>query len=112
MASKELNIGQLIKDKIDEQHWSYAEFARAICCSRSSLYNIFQNHDITIGRLNAISRVLGYDFFKALGDETQSTGACLMIPFSNGTPDLSDLPETLISMLKEALEGYCTKQIQ
>lgn len=58
-----LSIGRFIKQKVDERHISYAEFARLIHCGRTSIYHIFEARSIDVDRLLLISRVLDFDFF-------------------------------------------------
>lgn len=66
---KSVCLGQHIRRIVDGQHWNYSDFARAINCSRSSLYHIFNSDDISVKRLLQISRVLKYDFFSEIYDE-------------------------------------------
>lgn len=96
---KDLNIGLLIKKVVDEQHWSYAEFARAINCSRSSLYNIFNSRDISVLRLMRISEVLDYDFIEHI--YFRETPAFLYLPLCHSGIDVSALPLEIVSMLKQ-----------
>lgn len=59
---KEIFIGKLIQEKVIESGFSYAEFARRICCTRSNVYRIFESKSIDIERLLLISDVLHFDF--------------------------------------------------
>ena len=60
--SSKIFIGELIRKRVDELHIPYAEFARRINCSRTSLYNLFTKKSIDTELLITISEVLEYDF--------------------------------------------------
>jgi len=57
-------IGSLILERLTERGMTKSEFARRINCSRSAVYNIFNNKTIDIGLLLTISEVLDYDFIE------------------------------------------------
>ena len=57
-----INIGQLIKQRLDSSGMSYTHFAKLIHVSRPALYGILSGKTIDIDRLILISEVLGYDF--------------------------------------------------
>lgn len=109
--SARIDIGSLIKNEVDRQRWSYVDFARAINCSRSSLYNIFNSRDISLLRFLKICEVLNYDFLRHLApppvgaddDGLPSAHPALTLPIRNGRIDLSALPEPLLAMLRSAL---------
>lgn len=101
---KDVYIGSIIRQKIDEKHISYAEFARQINCTRTSLYRIFGSKSIDMERLIAISKALDYDFIREIYAADESgvpgdDGPYLMIPFRNGTPDLRHLPQQVRQVL-------------
>ena len=110
-------IGQFIKQKVNEQHISYAEFARLIHCGRTSLYHIFEAQNIDAERLILISRVLRFDFIAEYyhyhSSEFSSLPApepahsipesCLVLPFRNGRFDLSELPPEVLAALRRQL---------
>lgn len=60
----EINIGEIIRRKLDESDISYTEFAKRIHCERQSLYYLFKCKSIDIDRLMLISKVLNYDFIR------------------------------------------------
>ncbi len=95
---KDVYIGSIIRQKIDEKHISYAEFARQINCTRTTLYRIFESKSIDMERLITISKALNYDFIREIYavedcDVHTAAGPYLMIPFRNGAPDLCHLPQ-------------------
>ena len=100
-------IGQLIKQVVDKQQWSYTDFAKAINTSRSSVYNIFNSRDISLYRLLQISRVLNYDFIKdVVAGESGSNvdvGPYIALPIRDRRIDLSELPEEIIQIIKSEL---------
>lgn len=105
---KDIYIGKLIQQKIDEQHLTYSEFARMIHCSRTTLYSIFNSKSIDTERLMYISKVLDYDFIREIylkhSQETDTHPAPhIVLPIRNGKIDISDLPPELIKLLKDAL---------
>lgn len=55
-------IGEIIKNKVDESGMNYAEFARKLNCSRTTVYNIFKKKSLDIDMLMTISKILDYDF--------------------------------------------------
>lgn len=107
---KDVNIGQLIRAKVDELHIPYAEFARQINCARTSLYHIFNSKSIDLERLVVISEVLQFDFISEvyLKDLTRQSaesggGACLVLPFKNGRINWADVPPEMVEMLRREL---------
>lgn len=105
---KDIYIGKLIQQKVDERGISYAEFARQIHCARTSLYHIFESKTIDVERLLLISEVLGYDFFNEVYMRKPPSDAggnppCLILPFKNNGIDVSHLPKELLELLKQQL---------
>lgn len=103
----QLDIGQRIKTIVDQQHWNYSDFARAINCSRSSVYHIFNNQDISLGRLIQIGRILGHDFISEIAREssavTQASTTILVLPIRDRHLDLSQLPDEIIKFIKSEI---------
>jgi plasmid maintenance system antidote protein VapI len=62
--NNELNLGEIIKQKLEEQERSVAWLAKKIPIDRSNLYKILQQSYIPHNVLWRISKVLDYDFFK------------------------------------------------
>lgn len=99
-------IGEIIRRKLDEQHWNYADFARRVHMSRSSLYDLFASKDISVERLLLISRVLQYDFISNvyLGARPLDAGRpFLALPLRRDGVDLSDVPEHVLRHLRASL---------
>lgn len=102
---KDIFIGDIIKQKVDELKMKHSDFAKRIHCSHSSLYALFNSKDISIEKLLLISQVLNYDFIgEVYHKETKNqdkTSIC--IPISQGDIDISDLPPEVLAWLKKQL---------
>lgn len=59
---KNIFIGPLIRQKVDERGMTYAEFANRINMSRTNVYRVFESKSLDVERLMVISSVLDYDF--------------------------------------------------
>ncbi len=107
---KEIYIGKLIQQKVNERCMSYAEFARQIHCARTSLYHIFNSKNIDVERLLLISDVLKYDFIEEVYLKSiryVNEGKNLpqiILPIENQVIDFSHLPEELIELIKRQLQ--------
>lgn len=108
---KDIYIGKLIQQKVDERHISYAEFARQIHCARTSLYHIFNSKNIDVERLLHISEVLQFDFISEVyrkGEAGAKTGPlsgpCLVLPIVENRFDLNHLPPELRELLRQQLQ--------
>lgn len=104
---KDVYIGKIIQEKVDERGISYAEFARQINCARTSLYHIFNSKNIDVERLLLISEILQYDFIgevyhKKYGFQ-EFASPCIVLPFNEQGIDISGLPQELIDLLKRNL---------
>ena len=104
---KDIYIGKLIQQKVDERGISYAEFARQIHCARTSLYHIFNSKNIDVERLLLISEVLQYDFINEVYlrklKQAQAPSPYIVIPFKDKDIDTSDIPPALLELLKKQL---------
>jgi len=106
---KDIYIGKIIQDKVDEKGIRYSDFAKQINCARTTLYHIFSSKSIDIERLVLISEVLEFDFIANIYTKEYSLcmhdgHAYIHIPFKNGDFDLTQIPETLIRALKKSIE--------
>ena len=109
---KDIYIGKIIQQKVDERGLSYAEFARKINCARTSLYHIFNSKNIDIERLLLISEILQYDFIEEIylkrKRQQSLLSPCIVLPFNaegievEGDTIYTD--EQIIDQLKEILE--------
>ena len=59
-----VEIGSVIKDRLQASKHSVVWFAEQLECSRTNVYKIFGKKSIGTEELFRISEVLGYDFFK------------------------------------------------
>ena len=59
----EKNIGQIIKDILDQRNMTVIEFADKIGMTRNNAYNIFERQSIDTDLLKKIGQLLEYDFF-------------------------------------------------
>ena len=59
-----IHIGNIIKEKFDEQGLSVSWFAKELCCDRTNIYSIFKRESIDTALLVKISLILKHDFFK------------------------------------------------
>ncbi len=104
---KNVFIGRLIQQKVDEKGLSYTEFARRINCARTSLYHLFNSKSIDVERLILVSEVLEYNFlaevYLGMGNDVNDI-PFIQLPLKNGDIDLSHLPKDLIKILKERID--------
>lgn len=109
MASKykDVYIGKIIRQKVDERGMSYAEFARQIHCARTSLYHIFDSKNIDIERLLLISEVLKFDFINEIyrykGETGLPTTPYLILPIKEKVVDISQLPDEVLEQIRQQL---------
>ena len=64
-----MHIGNLIKEKLQEDGHSVTWFANQICCTRTHVYKIFEKANIDTELLERISKVLKYNFFKDISND-------------------------------------------
>ena len=70
--NKNIYIGPIIKQKLEESPYSVARFAREIGRSRKSAYNLFKAKSIDTDLLCHISKLLKYNFFNLYTNITKS----------------------------------------
>lgn len=74
---KDVHLGAEIKRVMKEKNVSVADFAKAICCHRKNVYDIFSRKTLDIDRVIMISEILDYDFigelYREVIDETEFT---------------------------------------
>lgn len=61
---KNIHIGSLIRQKLEESPLTIAEFASQINRTRTTVYDIFERKSIDVDMLLSISEVLHYNFLK------------------------------------------------
>ena len=52
------HMGRMVRNAVHERKMSICDFAKAICCSRTNVYSIFNRQLIDIERLQQIADVL------------------------------------------------------
>ena len=67
-----INIGQRIKEELEQQERSVTWLARKLNCSRNGVYRIMKKNSIDTAILGQISEVLHYNFFKELSDSVDN----------------------------------------
>ena len=70
--NKNVYIGPVIKQKLDESPYSVMRFAQEIGRSRKSVYNLFKIKSVDTDLLCQISILLQYNFFILYTNETDS----------------------------------------
>ena len=71
--NKELYIGDIIRQKIDESPYSVSQFAREIGRSRDSMYDLFKMKSIDVDLLCKISELLMYNFLDLYKEEIENS---------------------------------------
>ena len=75
IMNKNIFIGPIIKQKLDESSYSVEQFRQELNCCRKSVYNLFNKKSIDIDLLIEISELLNFDFLSLYinDSETSST---------------------------------------
>jgi len=60
--SKEICIGERIREVFDKKNISITQFAELLHCDRANVYNIFRRKKIDIDLLLEISKILNHNF--------------------------------------------------
>jgi predicted transcriptional regulator len=63
---KNIHIGKAIKQKVKERGLRVVDFANAIHCNRTNVYDIFSRKSIDVEQLILISKVLEHDFISEI----------------------------------------------
>ena len=63
---KNIHIGSIIKQKLEENPMTIKEFSDRINCDRTTVYDIFKRKSIDVERLIKISQVLNFDFINEI----------------------------------------------
>jgi transcriptional regulator with XRE-family HTH domain len=85
------NIGEKIRQKMEERGMKVADFAVAIARSRQNTYNILQRKKIDVELLQRISAVLHHDFLHQPSPKKQAPQKYIVI----GEVTEQKLPEVL-----------------
>jgi len=80
---KNVHIGSIIKQKVEESFKTKKEFAARINCERTTVYNLFKQKSINIDKLRKISEVLNYDFVSEVyaGEDKKTDHSAKSISF-------------------------------
>ena len=104
---KNIHIGSIIKQKVEDSSLTVKEFANRINCERTTVYHIFRQKSIDIEKLMKISEALNYDFItevylKRNGKPTQPAKT-IFIAVAIDTNSLQQLtlPDDFIHLIKE-----------
>ena len=63
MKTKEIHIGNIVKDYVLKHNINTSELARKIGKTRQNLYDFYKREDVEVKLLLTISEVLNHDFF-------------------------------------------------
>lgn len=61
---QDIHLGTLVRRKMRERGISINEFAKAIHCDRTNVYNIFKRKSMDVQLVVRISNALNYDFLQ------------------------------------------------
>jgi len=64
--SKEICIGERIREIFDKSNMNIARFAELLHCDRANVYNIFRRKKIDISLLLEISKILNHNFVEEI----------------------------------------------
>ena len=102
---EEMNIGAIIKQRVQECGLTIQEFADRINCHRTTVYHIFKQESMNTERLKEISEVLDYDFVneiypkkKTLPQNTQKI--YIAVEIDKEVLKTLDLPAGFIQLIK------------
>lgn len=110
---KSIHIGEIIKQKVQEQNMSIAYFANKICCDRTTVYDIFKRSSIDINRLLRISEALEYNFIEEVYLPKKSKNKpipyeepifYLAIPINQEKLEKMDLPEGVLLLKRQLFQ--------
>ena len=71
--NKYLDLGKLIRDRLEENGQAVSWLAKKINTERSNCYRILDRKNLNTQLLMDISRVLNFDFFACLSEHFQET---------------------------------------
>ena len=68
-----INIGTLIREKLEEQQQTIVWLSKQLCCSRTNVYKILNKNSIDTNELMRISKILHFNFFEIYAKEFQNS---------------------------------------
>lgn len=90
MNTKDIHVGQLLKEACNQSNYKYAEIAEMAGISRQTLNGWFKKPDLYVKDLFTISKVLGRDLvamFTQPTEEEQRTKVVLQIEIEKSKSD-------------------------
>ena len=66
-----LHIGNLIKERLKEEHKTVVWLAQEQGCHRTNVYNIFEKCSLDTNTIRRISIIMRHNFFDYLQEDTQ-----------------------------------------
>lgn len=61
-----MQIGAIIKRKVEERRIGITNLAKQLSCSRSNIYKMFERNSIDTNTLLRLCKILEFDFFELL----------------------------------------------
>ena len=99
---RNIHVGTIIKQKLEETTMSIANFAKQIHCDRTTVYDIFERKSIDTELLLRISEVLNYDFYNEVYLKRKTNNfskkVFIAIEIEEKNIDKLDLPDTLLTL--------------
>jgi plasmid maintenance system antidote protein VapI len=71
MQQHHIHIGNLIKERLKEEHKTVVWLAQELGCHRTNVYNIFDKCSLDTNIIRRISIIMQYNFFDYLQEDTQ-----------------------------------------
>ena len=104
---KNIHIGSIIKQKLQENSMTIKEFSKKINCDRTTVYDIFKRKSIDVERLVKISEVLNFDFVNEIYLQqptkvVEPSKVLIAIEIDKNELLKSDLPENILYLIKKS----------
>ena len=104
MQEREVHIGNLVKVVFDESGMSVAELARRLHCERPNVYSIFSRHNMDVGLLICLFKILNHNFLAdIIRLYTLPDTPCSQLSINSS---LNNFTEEQMNRLKELLDEF------